>query len=111
MLQRNTDWDAAAGLLKGMYDTMVRYPHTMHWQHVRALINTCQTLVVSDTYPTAEGVSAATAALMAQPPPPQFCSIVVRLIALQILNTAVRISHIYMGVKFCPYRIPLLYKH
>lgn len=47
-----------------------------------------QTLMVSDAYPT-EGVSAATAALMSQAPPPQFCSIVVRLIALQILNTEV----------------------
>jgi len=36
-----------------------------------------------------EGVSSATAALMSQVPPPHFCSIVVRLIALQILAIGV----------------------
>lgn len=40
--QRNTDWDAAAGLLKGIYDTMMKYPYIMHWQHIKALINTVQ---------------------------------------------------------------------
>ncbi|KAF5273419.1 hypothetical protein FQA39_LY07436 [Lamprigera yunnana] len=85
-IRRNTDWDAAAGLLKGIYDTMIKYPYIMHWQHIKALINTCQTLIVGDTCP-AEGVSSATAALMNQTPPPHFCSMVVRLIALQILNT------------------------
>ncbi|XP_031332358.1 protein unc-80 homolog isoform X3 [Photinus pyralis] len=84
-IRRNTDWDAAAGLLKGIYDTMVKYPYIMHWQHIKALINTCQTLIVGESCPT-EGVSSATAALMTQTPPQHFCSMVVRLIALQILN-------------------------
>ncbi|RZC42316.1 unc-80 -like protein, partial [Asbolus verrucosus] len=65
-IRRNTDWDAAAGLLKGIYDTM--------------------SLIVSDCYAN-EGVSSATAALMSQAPPPHFSSMVVRLIALQIQNT------------------------
>ncbi|KAK4883609.1 hypothetical protein RN001_006928 [Aquatica leii] len=85
-IRRNTDWDAAAGLLKGIYDTMIKYPYIMHWQHIKALINTCQALIVGESCPT-EGVSSATAALMNQTPPPHFCSMVVRLIALQILNT------------------------
>ncbi|XP_017782231.1 PREDICTED: LOW QUALITY PROTEIN: protein unc-80 homolog, partial [Nicrophorus vespilloides] len=84
-IRRNTDWDAAAGLLKGIYDTMMKYPYIMHWQHVKALINTCQSLIVSEN--CGEGVPSATAALMNQAPPPNFCSTVVRLIALQILNT------------------------
>ncbi|KAJ8947309.1 hypothetical protein NQ318_004561 [Aromia moschata] len=85
-IRRNTDWDAAAGLLKGIYDTMVKYPYIIHWSHIKALINTCQGLIVSDSC-TTEGVSSATAALMSQAPPPHFCSMVVRLIALQIQNT------------------------
>ncbi|XP_049820328.1 protein unc-80 homolog isoform X2 [Aethina tumida] len=85
-IRRNTDWDAAAGLLKGIYDTMIKYPYIIHWQHIKALINTCQSLIVSDTCVT-EGVSSATAALMSQAPPPHFCTMVVRLIALQIQNT------------------------
>lgn len=63
----------------------------MHWQHIKQLINTCQQLIVSDICST-EGVSSATAALMSQAPPPHFCSTVVRLIALQILNTTVSIA-------------------
>lgn len=47
-----------------------------------------QTLIVGDGCP-AEGVSSATAALMGQTPPPHFCSMVVRLIAVQILNPQV----------------------
>lgn len=83
---------------------MIKYPYIMHWQHIKALINTVQvslkikkkcsysdffqTLIVSDCS-CSEGVSSATAALMNQAPPPHFCSTVVRLIALQILNTQV----------------------
>ncbi|KAK9884494.1 hypothetical protein WA026_007335 [Henosepilachna vigintioctopunctata] len=82
-IRRNTDWDAAAGLLKGIYDTMNKYPYIIHWQHIKGLLNTCQSLIVTDNC-SGEGVSSATAALMSRTPPPQFCSVVVRLIALQI---------------------------
>ncbi|XP_071051603.1 protein unc-80 homolog isoform X3 [Onthophagus taurus] len=85
-IRRNTDWDAAAGLLKGIYDTMLKYSYIMHWQHIKQLINTVQSLLVSDC--GTEGMSSATAALMKQTPPAHFCSTAVRLIALQILNTA-----------------------
>ncbi|CAG9815242.1 unnamed protein product [Phaedon cochleariae] len=85
-IRRNTDWDAAAGLLKGIYDTMVKYPYIVHWSHIKALIGTCQGLIVSDCCST-EGVPGSTAALMSQAPPAHFCSMVVRLIGLQIQNT------------------------
>ncbi|XP_059490383.1 protein unc-80 homolog isoform X4 [Neocloeon triangulifer] len=86
-IRRHTDWDAAAGLLKGVYETMSKCPYIVHMQHVKTLMNTCQALIVGDAVSTGvvEGVSSATAALMSQVPPPHFCSIVVRLIALQIL--------------------------
>lgn len=87
----------------------------MHWQHIKALINTCQvqielrvfknkfywffqSLIVSDACST-EGVSSATAALMNQAPPAHFCSMVVRLVAAQILNTQVILNNLYrMGI-------------
>ncbi|XP_065170367.1 protein unc-80 homolog isoform X8 [Atheta coriaria] len=103
-IRRNTDWDAAAGLLKGMYDTMTKYPYIMHWQHVKQLINTCQTLIVSECS-VAEGVSSATAALMNQAPPSHFCSTVVRLITLQILSTSVEVfslEHVVGGSSTFP---------
>ncbi|CAK1579375.1 unnamed protein product [Parnassius mnemosyne] len=85
-IRRNTDWDSAAVLLKGVYETMIRCPYIMHWQQVKTLLNTVQALIVSDNN-SGENLSSATAALMSQPPPPHFCSTVVRLIALQVINT------------------------
>ncbi|CAG4970497.1 unnamed protein product [Parnassius apollo] len=87
-IRRNTDWDSAAVLLKGVYETMIRCPYIMHWQQVKTLLNTVQALIVSDNN-SGENLSSATAALMSQPPPPHFCSTVVRLIALQVINTGV----------------------
>ncbi|XP_064072419.1 protein unc-80 homolog isoform X1 [Vanessa tameamea] len=85
-IRRNTDWDSAAILLKGVFETMSRCPYIMHWQQVKTLLNTVQALIVSDNN-SGENLSSATAALMSQPPPPHFCSTVVRLIALQVINT------------------------
>ncbi|CAG9579717.1 unnamed protein product [Danaus chrysippus] len=84
-IRRNTDWDAAAGLLKGVYETMIRCPYIMHLPQVKTLLNTVQSLIVSDNS-SGENLSSATAALMSQPPPSHFCSTVVRLIALQVVN-------------------------
>ncbi|CAH1135888.1 unnamed protein product [Ceutorhynchus assimilis] len=81
-IRRNTDWDAAAGLLKGIYSTMLKYPYIIHWHQIKQLIIVCQSLIVTEC--CVEGVSGATAALLSQAPPPNFCSMVVRLIALQI---------------------------
>ncbi|KAG8225919.1 hypothetical protein J437_LFUL005955 [Ladona fulva] len=87
-IRRHTDWDAAAGLLKGIYETLSRYPYIVHMQHLKALFNTCQSLIVGESNSSGLGgecLSSATTALMSQVPPPHFCSTVVRLIALQIL--------------------------
>ncbi|KAJ2947492.1 hypothetical protein O0L34_g17278 [Tuta absoluta] len=84
-IRRNTAWDSAAVLLKGVYETMLRHPYIMHWQQLKSLLNTIQALIVSENT-SGENLSSATAALMSQPPPPHFCSTVVRLIALQVIN-------------------------
>ncbi|XP_050309913.1 protein unc-80 homolog isoform X2 [Anthonomus grandis grandis] len=81
-IRRNTDWDAAAGLLKGIYNTMVKYPYIINWHQIKQLISVCQSLIVTEC--CGEGVSGATAAILSQAPPANFCSMVVRLIALQI---------------------------
>nr|XP_037867403.1 protein unc-80 homolog isoform X7 [Bombyx mori] len=85
-IRRNTAWDSAATLLKGVYETMTRCTYIMQWPQVKTLLNTIQALIVSDNN-SGENLSSATAALMSQPPPPHFCSTVVRLIALQVINT------------------------
>lgn len=83
-IRRNTDWEAAAGLLKGIHETVVRCPFILHWQQLRALMATIQNLIVNESSP--ETVSSASAALMSQSPPAFFCSTVVRLVALQVVS-------------------------
>ncbi|XP_018896454.1 protein unc-80 homolog isoform X1 [Bemisia tabaci] len=86
-IRRHTDWEAASGLLKGLYETLSRHPYIVHLQPLKSIVNTCQGLIVGDSLSTGggENLSSASAALMSQAPPPYFCKIVVSLIALQIL--------------------------
>lgn len=92
-IRRNTDWEAAGGLLKGIHETIVRHPYVLHWTQIKALVVTVQNLIVNEPGGAPpEGVSSgAGAALMSQNPPLFFCSTVVRLISLQVVST---IEHI-----------------
>ncbi|XP_059612441.1 protein unc-80 homolog isoform X4 [Phlebotomus argentipes] len=85
-IRRNTDWEAASGLLKGIHETVQRYPYVLHWQHVKVLLNTIQNLIVHEPGQSPEGVSSAGAAVMSQNPPPFFSSTAVRLITLQVVS-------------------------
>lgn len=84
--QRNTDWEAAAGLLKGIHETIVRYPFILLWQQVKTLLSNLTNLIINEPGNVTEPVSSAGAALMSQHPPAFFCSTVVRLIALQLVS-------------------------
>ncbi|XP_046742007.1 protein unc-80 homolog isoform X8 [Diprion similis] len=85
-IRRNTDWEAAGDLLKGVYETLSRYPYIAHFQHLKTLLSTCQALIIGDTTGLVEVASAASAALMSQIPPQHFCSTVLRLIALHVIS-------------------------
>ncbi|XP_058983125.1 protein unc-80 homolog isoform X2 [Musca domestica] len=86
-IRRSTDWDAAAGLLKGIHETIVRHPYVLHWQQMKTLISTVQNLIVNEPGSSVpEGISSAGAALMSQNPPASICSTVVRLVALQVVS-------------------------
>lgn len=85
-IRRNTDWEAAAGLLKGIHETIVRHPYVLHWQHIKTLLSTVQNLIINEPGSAPDGVSSAGAALMSQSPPAFFCSTVVRLVALQVVS-------------------------
>lgn len=41
-MQKNTDWDAAACLLKGVYLTLRKSPFIVHATPLRSLVTTCQ---------------------------------------------------------------------
>lgn len=85
-IRRNTDWEAASGLLKGIHETILRYSYVLHWQHMKTLLNTVQNLIINEPG-TTDGVSSAGMALMAQNPPAFFCSTVVRLLSLQLVSS------------------------
>ncbi|XP_034937651.1 protein unc-80 homolog isoform X5 [Chelonus insularis] len=84
-VRRNTDWEAASDLLKGIYETLSRYPYIAHFQYLKTLLSTCQALIVGDTGQV-EVTSGASAALMSKIPPQHFCSTVLRLIALHVIS-------------------------
>lgn len=84
-IRRNTDWEAASDLLKGIYETLSRYPYISHFQNLKTLLSTCQALIVGDMG-LVEVTSAASAALMSKIPPQHFCSTVLRLIALHVIS-------------------------
>ncbi|KAK6643812.1 hypothetical protein RUM43_000075 [Polyplax serrata] len=86
-IRRHTDWDAAAGLLKGIYETLARCPYIVHMQHLKTLINTCQSLILGDAsnFDISANEPLVVRILMTMVPPPHFCSTVVRLIVMQIL--------------------------
>lgn len=41
-IRRNTDWDAASDLLKGIHETLLRRPYIAHFQYLKTLLTTCQ---------------------------------------------------------------------
>ncbi|XP_053975913.1 protein unc-80 homolog [Hylaeus volcanicus] len=84
-IRRNTDWTAASDLLKGVYETLSRCPYIAHFQYLKTLLSTCQSLIIGDT-PPEDVTSASSAALMSKIPPQHFCSTVLRLIALHVIS-------------------------
>uniref|UniRef100_A0A8D8WIK8 Protein unc-80 homolog n=1 Tax=Cacopsylla melanoneura TaxID=428564 RepID=A0A8D8WIK8_9HEMI len=87
--RRHTDWEAASGLVRGIYETLSRHPYLVQLQPLRVVITTCQSLIIGELGTsggaTTENCSSSVHALMTQVPPPHFCASVVRLIALQII--------------------------
>ncbi|KAK2588606.1 hypothetical protein KPH14_006375 [Odynerus spinipes] len=84
-IRRNIDWTAASDLLKGVYETLARCPYIAHFQYLKTLLSTCQSLIIGDT-PAEDMTSASSAALMSKIPPHHFCSTVLRLIALHVIS-------------------------
>lgn len=90
-IKRLTDWDAAKRLLKGVYSTFLKHPYIVHLPHLKSLINVCQGIILGDSSGSLTGdnvqAQASWAAVLAQSPPPGYCSVAVRLIAMQLLHS------------------------
>ncbi|GBM17184.1 Protein unc-80 [Araneus ventricosus] len=86
-IRRLTDWNAARSLLKGVYLTLYRHPYIVHLPHLKSLVSGCQSIILGDQSSFAESSTnlPSTASIMGQSPPPGFCSVVVRLIAMQMI--------------------------
>ncbi|XP_071534011.1 protein unc-80 homolog isoform X8 [Panulirus ornatus] len=81
-IRRLTDWGAAASLLKGVYTTLSKYPYIAHLPHLKMVVQVCQSLILGERLGDLEGHSVAA---WTYSPPPHFCSMVVKIIAMQIL--------------------------
>ena len=85
--QRLVDWDAAKNLLRGVYLTLYKHPYVAHLPHLKSLVSICQLIIVGESSTTSgesQSNVGSSAAALAQSPPPGFCSVAVRLIAMQM---------------------------
>ena len=93
----STDWAAVASLLRGLYQTVWKYPHIMvSMQNFKNLVTTCQYLIIgqSPPPPQAERLSAgedpqempAGQTRKCSLPSREFCDVVLLLISLQVLT-------------------------
>nr|XP_027221615.1 protein unc-80 homolog [Penaeus vannamei] len=88
-IRRLIDWGAAASLLKGVYTTLSKYPYIAHLPNLKMVLQVCQSLILGERIGDMEGHSVAA---WTQTPPPHFCSMVVKIIAMQILALGVTFS-------------------
>ncbi|KAG8197196.1 hypothetical protein JTE90_011351 [Oedothorax gibbosus] len=86
-IRRSTEWSAARSLLKGVYLTLYRHPYIVHLPHLKSLVSGCQSIILGDQSSFAESSSnlPSSGAVMGQTIPASFCSVVVRLIAMQMI--------------------------
>ncbi|KAK4295652.1 hypothetical protein Pmani_031795 [Petrolisthes manimaculis] len=88
-IRRSTDWGAAGNILKGVYSTLSKYPYIAHLPHLKMVVQVCQSLILGERFSEGEGHSVAG---WTHSPPPHFCSMVVKIIAMQILALGVTYS-------------------
>ena len=79
------DWNAAAGLLHGIYATLWKHPYIVNVASLKTLIGTCQCLVVGETSLSTLTDPHAPITRRPELPPRNFCSIVFQLVSLQVL--------------------------
>ena len=83
-LYQAVEWKAAAGLLNAVYITLWKHPYIVNVPNLKSLIGTCQCLVVGEESLTTLTDHHAPTGRRPELPPQSFCSIVFKLIALQV---------------------------
>ena len=87
------DWNAAAGLLHGIYSTLWKSPYIASMPNLKSLIGTCQCLVVGEDSLTSISDHHGPATKRPELPPQSFCSIVFQLVALQVISLLLLSHH------------------
>ena len=83
-LYQAVEWKAAAGLLNAVYITLWKHPYIVNVPNLKSLIGTCQCLLVGEESLTSLTDYHAPTGRRPELPPQSFCSIVFKLIALQV---------------------------
>ena len=78
------EWNAAAGLLNAVYLTLWKHPYIVNVPNLKNLIGTCQCLVVGEDSLTSLTDHHGPSGRRPELPPQGFCSIVFKLVALQV---------------------------
>ena len=78
------EWNAAAGLLNAAYLTLWKHPYIVNVPNLKNLIGTCQCLVVGEDSLTSLTDHHGPSGRRPELPPQGFCSIVFKLVALQV---------------------------
>ncbi|KAK5986951.1 hypothetical protein GCK32_002945 [Trichostrongylus colubriformis] len=90
-IRRRVNWTALASWIKGICDTLSVFPYMAHLNPLKSTTQLCLRIIAGDT-PHEEGAPAThpTTVLHSSPPPPIFCSAVLRMtiILMQALGQA-----------------------
>ena len=88
-----TDWAAVATILRGLYQTVWKYPHVMvSMQNFKNLVTTCQYLIIGQSQSSPPQTDHCALCAGEEPhdqtslPSREFCDVVLLLISLQVLT-------------------------
>ena len=83
-LYQAVEWKAAGGLLNAIYITLWKHPYIVNVPNLKSLIGTCQCLVVGEDSLTSLTDHHGPSGRRPELPPQNFCSVVFKLVALQV---------------------------
>ena len=90
-LYQAVEWKAAGGLLNAIYITLWKHPYIVNVPNLKSLIGTCQCLVVGEDSLTSLTDHHGPSGRRPELPPQNFCSVVFKLVALQVTFSKAKI--------------------
>ncbi|WKY11247.1 hypothetical protein Q1695_003091 [Nippostrongylus brasiliensis] len=89
-IRRRVNWTALASWIKGICDTLSVFPYMAHLNPLKSTTQLCLRIIAGDPFHEEGAPATPTTVLHASPPPPVFCSAVLRMttILMQALGQA-----------------------